>query len=67
MLVLACMAITCAVVDAILEIRGINQSKYWLFSDDHKDDNPHINGLITFANALITFQVGSSLSLAMTL
>lgn len=54
MIVLAIMAIACAIADAILEQRGYPEGAPWLYADDQKDDNPHINGLVTWAFALIT-------------
>jgi len=48
------MAVVCAIADFKIE-----QTKYpeapWLYGDDVSDDNPKINGLITWAFALITF------------
>ncbi|KAM0756281.1 phospholipid-translocating P-type ATPase [Meredithblackwellia eburnea MCA 4105] len=54
--ILALMCIMCAVVDSVLESRDVGRGAYWLFRDDRPGDNPNINGLITFANAMITFQ-----------
>jgi phospholipid-translocating ATPase len=54
LIVLAIMAIACAIADAILEQRGYPEGAPWLYADDQSDDNPHINGLITWAFALIT-------------
>ncbi|KAG9001427.1 hypothetical protein FRB94_004792 [Tulasnella sp. JGI-2019a] len=56
LLLLAVMAVVCAVVDSILERRGHNRGAPWEFATSSKGDNPNINGLITFGNALITFQ-----------
>lgn len=46
----------CAIVDSALEVRNYPLGAYWLFRDNASDDNPKVNGLITFGNALITFQ-----------
>jgi len=52
---LCVMSVTCAVVDAVLEQRDYPRQAPWLLFDDQSDDNPHINGLITWAFALITY------------
>jgi len=52
---LAIMAVVCGIVDAILEQRDYPKGAPWLFNDNRSDDNPHINGLVTFANGLITY------------
>jgi hypothetical protein len=54
LIVLAIMAVACAIADAILEQRGYPEGAPWLYADDQTDDNPHINGLVTWAFALIT-------------
>ncbi|KAG8996124.1 hypothetical protein FRB94_008549 [Tulasnella sp. JGI-2019a] len=56
LLLLAVMAVVCAIVDSILERRGHNNGAPWEYGTSSKGDNPNINGLITFGNALITFQ-----------
>jgi phospholipid-translocating ATPase len=56
---LALMTIMCAVVDHFLEKAQYPQGAYWLYGDNQSGDNPSINGLITWANALIAFQVRS--------
>ena len=50
------MAVVCGIVDAILEQRNYPKGALWLYNDNRSDDNPRINGLITFLNAFITFQ-----------
>lgn len=50
------MAVVCGIVDAILEQRNYPKGALWLYDDNRSDDNTHINGLITFLNAFITFQ-----------
>ena len=50
------MAMTCGIVDAVLEQRNFPLGAPWLFGDTQGDDNPHINGLLTAIFALITFQ-----------
>lgn len=52
---LAIMAVVCAIVDSILEKRDYPEGAPWLYDDDLKGDNPSINGLVTWAFALITF------------
>jgi phospholipid-translocating ATPase len=50
------MAVVCAIVDSLLEQHYFPMMAPWLFDDNRSGDNPHINGLITWAFALITFQ-----------
>ncbi|OCH92242.1 phospholipid-translocating P-type ATPase [Obba rivulosa] len=54
--ILAVMAVVCAIADAILEQRYYPLGAPWLYNDNESSDNPHVNGLVTFAFALITFQ-----------
>ncbi|KAI0683336.1 phospholipid-translocating P-type ATPase, partial [Cytidiella melzeri] len=54
--VLAAMAVACGIADALLEQHYFPLGAPWLFGDTHSSDNPKINGLITWAFALITFQ-----------
>lgn len=54
MIVLALMAIVCAIADSVLEKKFYPEGAPWLFRDDQSDDNPSINGLVTWAFALIT-------------
>ncbi|KAJ2916976.1 hypothetical protein MD484_g3448, partial [Candolleomyces efflorescens] len=56
LLILALMAIACAVVDSILQHQDYPRDAPWLFWANRSGDNPSINGLITFFFALITFQ-----------
>ncbi|KAJ3528331.1 hypothetical protein NMY22_g9457 [Coprinellus aureogranulatus] len=55
LILLAMMAIACAIVDSVLEHRDYPGAP-WLFWANRSGDNPSINGLITFFFALITFQ-----------
>jgi hypothetical protein len=52
--ILAIMAVACAVVDSELEKDYYPKGAPWLYSDNKKDNNPSINGLVTWAFALIT-------------
>lgn len=54
--IIAIIAIVCAIADAQLEKRYFDQRAYWEFGAVNGDDNPNINGLVSFANSLITFQ-----------
>ncbi|KAF8680867.1 Phospholipid-translocating P-type ATPase [Rhizoctonia solani] len=56
LIILAAMAVVCAIVDSTLEKRAFRNGAYWMAFATQPDDNPSINGLVTFANALITFQ-----------
>ncbi|KAG9318662.1 hypothetical protein JVU11DRAFT_755 [Chiua virens] len=53
---LALMAIVCGIVDSVIENQQYLEGAPWLYDDDTSYDNPSINGLITWAFALITFQ-----------
>jgi len=52
--ILAVLAIVCAIADSILEHRFSPLGAPWLFLDNRPDDNPQINGLVTWAFALLT-------------
>ena len=54
--VLAVIAVACAIADWWLEDYYFERAAYWEYLAVFSDDNPRINGLIAFANALITFQ-----------
>ncbi|TCD68462.1 hypothetical protein EIP91_010748 [Steccherinum ochraceum] len=54
--ILAIMGMVLGIVDAVLEQRNFDRNAPWEFMATQDDDNPHINGLITFIFALITFQ-----------
>ncbi|BGP06096.1 hypothetical protein JCM10049v2_001915 [Rhodotorula toruloides] len=54
--ILALMTVMCALADHYLQVQKYPQGAYWLFADNRSDDNPNINGIITWANALIAFQ-----------
>ncbi|KAF8880731.1 hypothetical protein CPB85DRAFT_1442956 [Mucidula mucida] len=54
--ILATLATICAIADSTLEKHYYPLGAPWLFADNQRDDNPSINGLITWAFALLTFQ-----------
>jgi len=56
LLLLGIVAMVCAIIDHFNEVRWYSQGAYWTLYDDTPGDNPSINGLVTFANAFITFQ-----------
>ncbi|KDR73714.1 hypothetical protein GALMADRAFT_71945 [Galerina marginata CBS 339.88] len=56
LLILALIAIVCAIADSRLQTHFFPLGAPWLFKDDQSDDNPRINGLITWVFALLTFQ-----------
>jgi phospholipid-translocating ATPase len=56
LLILAAMAVGCAIADHYIETHFFNLAAYWEFFAIFSDDNPSINGLVTFGNSLITFQ-----------
>ncbi|KPV75937.1 uncharacterized protein RHOBADRAFT_35702 [Rhodotorula graminis WP1] len=53
---LALMTIMCALADHYIQVEKTPEGAYWLYGNDRGDDNPNINGVITWANALIAFQ-----------
>ena len=55
LVLLAVMATVCAIVDAVLEHRYYPRNAPWLYADNRSDDNPSINGVITWVFALITY------------
>ncbi|ESK96526.1 phospholipid-translocating atpase [Moniliophthora roreri MCA 2997] len=61
------MAAICAIVDSTLEKEYYPLGAPWLFGADQSDDNPSINGIITFAFALLTFQILVPISLYLTI
>lgn len=52
--ILAVMTVVCGIVDSILERRFFPLGAPWLFLDNSSSDNPEINGLVTWAFALLT-------------
>lgn len=56
LLVLGIISMVCAVIDHFLEKDWTADGAYWMLFNDTSGDNPNINGLWTFFNALITFQ-----------
>lgn len=48
------MAVVCGIADALIEQHYFPLDAPWLYGDTQSDDNVHINGLITWAFALIT-------------
>lgn len=54
LIILAAMAVVCGIADALIEQHYFPLNAPWLYKDTQSDDNPHINGLITWAFALIT-------------
>ncbi|EJU00708.1 phospholipid-translocating P-type ATPase [Dacryopinax primogenitus] len=53
---LAIISVVCAIADSAIEKQKQPMGAYWLYDDNRSGDNPSINGLITFFQALITFQ-----------
>lgn len=41
-----------AQVDHFLQVEKSPQGAYWLYGNNRSDDNPNINAIITFANAM---------------
>ncbi|KZT35488.1 phospholipid-translocating P-type ATPase [Sistotremastrum suecicum HHB10207 ss-3] len=53
---LAVMAVACAIAEYFIDRGKTHHGAPWTFDENRSDDNPQINGLVTWANALITFQ-----------
>lgn len=49
---LAVMCTMCAIVDHFLQVDMSDEGAYWLYGNNRSDDNPNINAVITFANAM---------------
>ncbi|TRM59263.1 hypothetical protein BD626DRAFT_508757 [Schizophyllum amplum] len=64
---LGVMSVVCGIVDSVLEQKYYPLGAPWLYGDDQNDDNPSINGLITWAFALLTFQIIIPISLYISL
>jgi len=60
------MTVMCALADHYIQVEKTPEGAYWLYGNDQSDDNPNINGIITWANALIAFQVRRSPCYALT-
>ncbi|KAF8205548.1 phospholipid-translocating ATPase [Mycena galopus ATCC 62051] len=56
LILLAVMAIACGISDSVIEKADYPEGAPWLYDDNRNNDNPRINGFITWAFALITFQ-----------
>jgi phospholipid-translocating ATPase len=54
--ILGLIAMVCAIIDHFNEVTWYQEGAYWDLYADTSGDNPNINGLVTFANAFITFQ-----------
>lgn len=48
------MTVVCGIVDSVLEQKYYPLGAPWLYGDNQDDDNPSINGLITWAFSLLT-------------
>ena len=54
--IIGVIAVVCAIADAQLEKYYHKRIAYWEYLSEQNDDNPSLNGLVSFANSLITFQ-----------
>lgn len=52
--IIAAVAVVCAIADSMLQVKYYELNAPWLYGADLSDDNPRINGLITWAFALLT-------------
>jgi len=51
---MAVLATICAVVDALLEQHYYPLGAPWLYGDNQSDDNPQVNGVITWVFGVLT-------------
>ena len=51
------MGVVCGIADSQIEKQLYPEGAPWLYDDNKSYDNPSINGLITWAFALITFVI----------
>ncbi|KAG5652780.1 hypothetical protein H0H81_003660 [Sphagnurus paluster] len=63
LIILAAMAICCAIADSMLQVTYFPLDAPWLYGADTSSDNPRINGLTTWAFSLLTFQTIVPISL----
>ncbi|KAF8077575.1 phospholipid-translocating ATPase [Lyophyllum atratum] len=63
LIILGALAICCAIADSLLQVKYLPLGAPWLYGADLSDDNPRINGLITWAYSLLTFQTIVPISL----
>ncbi|KAF9053140.1 phospholipid-translocating ATPase [Panaeolus papilionaceus] len=63
LIILGIMATACGVADSLLEQHYYPTGALWLFNDNQSDDNPKINGVVTWAFSLLTFQIIVPISL----
>ncbi|EGO21270.1 hypothetical protein SERLADRAFT_351381 [Serpula lacrymans var. lacrymans S7.9] len=56
LVLLAVMGVVCGIADSEIEQVQYPEGALWLYDDNQSDNNPRVNGAITFAFALITFQ-----------
>ncbi|WFD26226.1 P-type phospholipid transporter [Malassezia nana] len=54
--IIGIIAIICAIADSEMEKYYFARGAYWEYLATQNDDNPSLNGLVSFANSLITFQ-----------
>ena len=59
--IIAAVAVVCAIADSMLQVKYFDLNAPWLYGADRSDDNPRINGLITWAFALLTCVLASIL------
>ncbi|KAG6839833.1 hypothetical protein C0991_011212 [Blastosporella zonata] len=63
LLILAAMATACAIADSLQEVKYFPLGAPWLYGANLNDDNPRINGIITWVFSLLTFQTIVPISL----
>lgn len=54
--IIGVMAVVCAIADSRIEQYYFDRQAPWEYLATFNDDNPSLNGLVSFANSLITFQ-----------
>lgn len=50
------MAVACAIAEAVIDKNFFKEGAPWTYNENTPSQTPSINGLATWANALITFQ-----------
>ncbi|KAG6810123.1 hypothetical protein H0H92_013221 [Tricholoma furcatifolium] len=61
--ILALLAVVCAIADSMLELKYFPLGALWLYGATTSDDNPRVNGIITWVYSLLTFQILVPISL----
>ncbi|PPQ99092.1 hypothetical protein CVT24_009358 [Panaeolus cyanescens] len=63
LIILGIIATACGIADSLIEQHYYPTGALWLFNANRSDDNPKINGVVTWAFSLLTFQIIVPISL----